>query len=48
MLWVIGLSLFILWLLRIFGWLYGWWNQLVCLLAVAVVVVPIDILQGQR
>jgi hypothetical protein len=47
MLWAIGLSLFILWLL---GFLGGYTDGGIIhiLLVVAIIVVPIDILQGQR
>ena len=47
MLWAIGLSLFILWLLGFLGGYTGG-GIIHILLAVAIIVVPIDILQGQR
>ena len=47
MLWAIGLSFFILWLLGFFGGDTGG-GIIHILLAVAIIVVPIDILQGQR
>jgi hypothetical protein len=47
MVWAIGLSLFILWLL---GFLGGYTDGGIIhiLLAVAIIVVPIQVIQGQR
>ena len=47
MLWVIGVSLFILWLLGFWGGYMGG-GIIHILLAVALIVVPITIIQGQR
>jgi hypothetical protein len=47
MLWAIGLSLFILWMLGFLGG-YAGGGIIHILLAVASIVVPITILQGQR
>ena len=47
MLWTIGLSLFILWLLGFLGGDTGG-GIIQILLAAAIIVVPIHIIQGQR
>jgi uncharacterized membrane protein len=47
MLWAIGLSLFILWLLGFLGGYTGG-GIIHILLAIAIIVVPITIIQGQR